>query len=129
MFVLMQSVWQTGFFQATELFAQAETGGILGTLAASILVSQLISNVPLMALYLPIMMQQDASPAMLMVFAAGSTIAGNMIIRGAASNVIIVQNAEKRGGITIGFCEFARLGITLTLMQAIIYGAALALMP
>jgi len=35
MFVLMQSVWQTGFFQATGLFAQAETGGIPGILALS----------------------------------------------------------------------------------------------
>ncbi|MFW9968425.1 MAG: anion transporter, partial [Candidatus Thorarchaeota archaeon] len=51
--------------------------------------------------------------------AAGSTIAGNMLILGAASNVIIIQNAEKRGE-TITFIEFAKIGIPLTLLQILV---------
>jgi Na+/H+ antiporter NhaD/arsenite permease-like protein len=42
--------------------------------------------------------------------AAGSTIAGNLTILGAASNVIIIQNAEKKGGVTLTFLEFVRIG-------------------
>jgi len=43
--------------------------------------------------------------------AAGSTIAGNFFILGAASNVIIIQNAEKKAGKTLTSLEFARIGI------------------
>jgi len=37
-----------------------------------------------------------------------------------ASNVIIIQNAEKRGA-TLGFFEFARIGIPLGFLNLLIY--------
>ncbi|MDD1692002.1 MAG: anion transporter, partial [Methanoregula sp.] len=46
--------------------------------------------------------------------------AGNLTILGAASNVIIIQNAEKQGQ-TLTFFEFARIGIPLTMLQTGIY--------
>jgi Na+/H+ antiporter NhaD/arsenite permease-like protein len=55
-----------------------------------------------------------------MALAAGSTLAGNLTILGAASNVIIVQNAEKQGE-TLTFAEFARVGVPLTLLQMAVY--------
>ncbi len=97
MFVLMSSVWQTGLLQ--QLMANSHFnlthGGTIFVLSA--LFSQLISNVPLVALYLPVLMHSGASQAALMALAAGSTLAGNLLVIGAASNVIIVQNAESRG--------------------------------
>jgi Na+/H+ antiporter NhaD/arsenite permease-like protein len=44
-----------------------------------------------------------------------------LLILGAASNVIVIQNAEKKAGETITFWEFARIGIPLTLIQAGVY--------
>jgi len=58
----------------------------------------------------------------MMVLAAGSTIAGNLSLLGAASNVIIVQNAEKRKGGTISFWEFLRIGFPLTVVNIVVYG-------
>jgi Na+/H+ antiporter NhaD/arsenite permease-like protein len=55
-----------------------------------------------------------------MALAAGSTIAGNLTILGAASNVIIIQNAERQGA-TLTFREFLRVGIPLTLAQVFVY--------
>lgn len=57
----------------------------------------------------------------LMALAAGSTIAGNLTILGAASNVIIIQSAEQRKGETITFLEFARVGVPLTIVNGTIY--------
>lgn len=57
----------------------------------------------------------------MMVLAAESTIAGNLLILGAASNVIIIHNAEKRCGETLTFWEFARVGIPLTAINALAY--------
>jgi Na+/H+ antiporter NhaD/arsenite permease-like protein len=57
----------------------------------------------------------------MMALAAGSTIAGNLFILGAASNVIIIQNAEKKFGETISFIEFARIGILMTAINLLVY--------
>jgi Na+/H+ antiporter NhaD/arsenite permease-like protein len=61
-----------------------------------------------------------------MALAAGSTIAGNLTILGAASNVIIIQNAEKQGA-TLTFFEFMKVGLPLTILQVLVYWGWLAL--
>lgn len=128
MFVLMQSVWETSSIKevltSTSFFSDS-TGGIL---SIGILASQLISNVPLVALYLPTLASLSQSTAFYMALAAGSTLAGNLLIFGAASNLIIIQNAEKRGEKGIDFFEFAKHGIPLTLITFLIYWGYLALL-
>ena len=121
MFVLMQSVWDSGVFQSAIEAANlnlASTGVIF---TVSVLLSQLLSNVPLVALYLPLLMQIGTSTKGMMALAAGSTIAGNLTILGAASNVIIIQNAEKRSDATLTFWEFARIGGPLTVVNVVVY--------
>jgi Na+/H+ antiporter NhaD/arsenite permease-like protein len=126
MFVLIESVWQTGFFQS--FVNQSMITSIPMILLTSTIISQFISNVPFVALFQPIIMQTGGTTAQLMALGAGSTIAGNLTILGAASNVIIIQNAEKQGE-TLTFLEFAKVGIPLTLLQLVVYWVALMLMP
>jgi Na+/H+ antiporter NhaD/arsenite permease-like protein len=126
MFVLMASVWETGFFQ--ELI-----GGLQGitslpmVLGVSVGLSQLISNVPFVALYLPLLTQAGAGTTEMVALAAGSTIAGNLFILGAASNVIIVQNAEREGQ-TLTFLEFAKVGVPLTVLNCLTYWVFLSVL-
>jgi len=96
MFVLMESVWISGTCQGLLGKLSPQLGSVPMILTLSIGLSQLISNVPFVALYLPAM-GIAVSQRQLMALAAGSTIAGNLLILGAASNVIIIQNAEKEG--------------------------------
>lgn len=121
MFVLMESVWLTGFFQSLITGLRVNIVSIPIILAISATISQFISNVPLVALYLPMLAQAGASTKEMIALAAGSTIAGNMLILGAASNVIIIQNAEKKSGDTLTFFEFAKVGIPLTIANILIY--------
>jgi Na+/H+ antiporter NhaD/arsenite permease-like protein len=121
MFVLMESVWETGFFQSFITATAVNLAGMETILCISILLSQLISNVPLVALYQPLLLHTGVGTAELMALAAGSTIAGNMFILGAASNVIIIQNAERRSRHTITFVEFARVGVPLTFANTIVF--------
>ena len=121
MFVLMESVWNTGFFQSIISSLKINIISIPMIFLISVLLSQLISNVPLVALYLPLLSHLGASTKEMMVLAAGSTIAGNLLIMGAASNVIIIQNAEKRSGETITFLEFAKVGVPLAIINILIY--------
>lgn len=120
LFVLMQSVWDSGFFQQFLLASDLQLTSVPLIFTISILLSQFISNVPLVALYLPILQHAGASSTAFIALAAGSTIAGNLFILGAASNVIIIQNAETRGE-TISFFEFAAIGIPLTILNALVY--------
>jgi Na+/H+ antiporter NhaD/arsenite permease-like protein len=123
MFILMQSVWNSGYFQKAIEASNVDltsTGMILGV---SVVLSQLLSNVPLVALYLPVLAKAGATTAGMMALAAGSTIAGNLTILGAASNVIIIQNAEKKYGQTLTFWEFAKIGLPLTIINVAVYWA------
>jgi Na+/H+ antiporter NhaD/arsenite permease-like protein len=118
MFVLMESVWRSGIFQSLMAGSQAYPTSVSAILTLSVLVSQFISNVPFVALCQPLLV--NPSVRELMALAAGSTIAGNLFILGAASNVIIIQNAE-RSGETLTFLEFARVGVPLTAMNMLVY--------
>ncbi len=121
MFVLTRAAWDTGFFQGLIAGSGADITGLGAVMVVSVALSQLISNVPLVALYLPVLKQAGAGTPAFMALAAASTFAGNLFILGAASNVIIIQAAEKKAGVTITFREFARIGIPLTFINAIIY--------
>ena len=126
MFVMMESVWESGFFQSVIAGLNLKVTSIATILLVATLLSQLISNVPLVALYLPMLTNAGASTKELMALAAGSTVAGNLFILGAASNVIIIQNAEKKFGETITFIDFARIGIILTTINLLVYWLFLA---
>jgi Na+/H+ antiporter NhaD/arsenite permease-like protein len=120
MFVLMQSVWDSGYFQRAIASTNVNLNSPAMILGVSVLLSQLLSNVPLVALYLPVLLQAGAMTTGMMALAAGSTIAGNLTILGAASNIIIIQNAEKRGA-TLTFLEFVKIGVPLTILNVAVY--------
>ncbi|MGE5152810.1 MAG: SLC13 family permease [Bdellovibrio bacteriovorus] len=120
LFVLVRSVWETGVVQS---WLPAEGGWeteVPLLLAGSALLSQLVSNVPLVALALPVMEAAGSSPQALLALAAGSTIAGNLTLVGAASNVIVAQAAERRGE-HLGFWRFLAVGAPLTGVQLLVY--------
>jgi len=119
MFILMQAVWDTGLFDANLVDKNMITNEFI--MMISIVLSQFISNVPLVALYVPILVENMVSTNTMLALAAASTIAGNLTILGAASNVIIVQNAENKNYNAFGFFEFAKIGFVITIINAIIY--------
>ncbi len=124
MFVLMESVWLSGFVQGVLNGWKVDIASVPVILTLSVVLSQLISNVPLVALFQPMLIHAGATTRDLVALAAGSTIAGNLFILGAASNVIVIQNAEKKGHETITFWEFAKIGVPLTIVQSAVYWLA-----
>jgi len=120
MFVLMHSVWHTGELQrllGASPLALHSTAAILG---AGIALSQVISNVPMVALSLPLLPGGGLHETSRLALAAGATLAGNLTLLGAASNIIVVQGAE-RLGVRLSFMRFARIGVPLTAAQALIF--------
>lgn len=91
---------------------------------ASIVVSQILSNVPFVATYIPFMIQNGFDESHIfewMMLAAASTIAGNLTIIGAASTIIIMQTAESKGMKVFTFFEFFKIGSLLTVVNVAIY--------
>ncbi|HON81494.1 MAG TPA: SLC13 family permease [Methanoregulaceae archaeon] len=124
MFVLMQSVYDTGFFQGTIDYSHLTTIPVIMTV--SVVVSQFISNVPFVALFQPLIIQQGMSIQQILALAAGSTIAGDLTILGAASNVIVIQQAEQEG-YSLTFWEFFRVGLPLTVLNIMVYSVFLSI--
>jgi len=78
--------------------------------------SQLLSNVPWVALQIPILRSVGygaGTPWAWVALAGGSTLAGNLTLLGAASNLIVIEQAE-RAGVRIGLRSFVRVGLPLT---------------
>jgi Na+/H+ antiporter NhaD/arsenite permease-like protein len=78
----------------------------------SVLLSNLVSNVPATMLLLPLAEHPLAGP----VLALSSTFAGNLLIVGSIANIIVVDQAERQG-VRIGWAEHARVGIPVTLLS------------
>ncbi|MDP4277104.1 MAG: anion transporter [Bacteroidota bacterium] len=80
----------------------------------SLVLSQVVSNVPFAVLMLPFL--KTAGSSMLWLgLASASTLAGNATIIGAMANLIVIESAEK-GGVKIGVIEFFISGIIVTLI-------------
>ena len=120
-FILIGAVWQTGVFQNSMHHFHAPLDSLWMILIISVLLSQIISNVPLVILYLPLLHHLHAGTMPFLALAVGSTMAGNVLYTGAASNIIIIQNVEKRKKTAFGFLEFATLGVPLTLLNLAVY--------
>ena len=123
LFVLTQAVWDNGVISALAAYLPAIStrnphSTILAIVASSVLLSQVLSNVPMVALYIPLMKSLSFGPQSTyawIALGAGSTLAGNLTLLGAASTLIIIEQAEKQGQ-TLGFFEFLRIGLIVTVI-------------
>jgi len=120
MFIVMQSVFNTSLFGRIVQLSSPYLSYPVFIMSSGILLSQLISNVPFVSLFLPIIKNSINTESMYALLAASSTIAGNLMILGAASNVIIIERAEKENQ-TISFSDFFRIGLPLTIINAAVY--------
>jgi Na+/H+ antiporter NhaD/arsenite permease-like protein len=110
-----------------NMLLPAKEIGILGIVritVTAILVSQLLSNVPFVKLFIEYMRDvgysgEDAGSWL--ALAMSSTIASNLTILGAASNVIILEVLESKMKSTITFTEFLKIGFIVTLLNTLIY--------
>ena len=128
MFITMNGIWNSGALQPLlKLLMPTMDSSIIGILRitlASLLLSQLLSNVPFVKLFIEYMKNigyggKDVNAWITLAFS--STIAGNLTILGAASNIIILEVLETRMKTTITFTEFLKIGSIITLINTAIY--------
>jgi Na+/H+ antiporter NhaD/arsenite permease-like protein len=109
---LERSVLSPEVIAAVARLHLANTAILSGVTA---LLSNIVSNVPAILVLKPFLAQlQDQQQAWLTA-AMASTLAGNFAIVGSVANLIVVQRARAQN-VVIGFWEYSRVGVPLTLL-------------
>lgn len=104
MFIVTGALLASGALQGLLGEVRDQMSDLFVTAAIGFFGSQIFSNVPLVDMYLKV---ADAYTTDTMIMlAAMSTLAGNVFIISAASNVIVLQQSEALGGPSITFTEF-----------------------
>ena len=84
---------------------------------ASAVLSNLVSNVPAVLLFEPVMRALPASTQQTgwLALAMSSTFAGNLTVLGSVANLIVVEHA-RREGVEVSFWEYCKAGVPVTLL-------------
>jgi Na+/H+ antiporter NhaD/arsenite permease-like protein len=123
LFVVNHALQQTGIvagFVADLAAAGVNLGQPVPLFAATLVLSNVVSNVPAVMLLLPVAAHALAGPTLALV----STLAGNLLIVGSIANIIVVAAAARRG-IRIDWRRHARVGVPVTLATLAICAASL----
>ncbi|MBR1774798.1 MAG: hypothetical protein IJ759_04645 [Bacteroidales bacterium] len=115
LFIIVAAVKQSGVLDAVfEITLHQNAVSLLIIFALSLVLSQLVSNVPYTILVLPIFTLAN-SQILWLSLAASSTLAGNLTIIGAMANLIVIEQAEKEG-VKITARKFYRPAILITIL-------------
>ena len=123
LFVVNHALQKTGIVAGVvaDLAAAGVNLGQPGPLfAATLVLSNIVSNVPAVMLLLPVAAHTLAGPTLALV----STLAGNLLIVGSVANIIVVDAAARRG-IRIDWRRHAHVGMPVTLATLAICAASL----
>jgi Na+/H+ antiporter NhaD/arsenite permease-like protein len=84
---------------------------------ASAVLSNLVSNVPAVLLFEPVMQAMPGASRQTgwLALAMSSTFAGNLTVLGSVANLIVVEHA-RREGVEVSFWEYCKAGVPVTLL-------------
>jgi Na+/H+ antiporter NhaD/arsenite permease-like protein len=116
LFIVVRGIENTGLLShlVNAGMITNDAKGVISLHGLSLLMSQIVSNVPYTVVMLPFM-KAGASAKLWLALAASSTLAGNATIIGAMANLIVIESAKKQG-IHIRFFEFLKAGIVVAIV-------------
>ncbi len=116
LFVVTGALEQSNIFQRIlMLLTPRANAGIPQLAMITVLLSNLVSNVPAVLLLRPIV-QESAHPTQgWLVLAMASTLAGNLTLLGSVANLIVAETAQAQG-VKITFREYLKAGLPITIL-------------
>lgn len=87
--------------------------------ALSVALSNLVSNVPAVLLFKPLIEVISQQEQAWLALSMSSTLAGNLTLLGSVANLIVVESA-RRSGAEISFLEYLKVGIPLTILTTLL---------
>jgi Na+/H+ antiporter NhaD/arsenite permease-like protein len=116
LFIVVRGAETTGLLEDLVRKVGSERLKSVATLSVvAAVLSNLVSNVPAMLLFKPIYPQIRQGMSTGLVLASASTLAGNLTLLGSIANLIVVEQA-RREGIEIGFVEYLKVGVPVTII-------------
>ncbi len=102
--------------------------GLLSAISAAL--SNVVSNVPAVLLFKPIIltMPTEVQETAWLALAMSSTLAGNLTILGSVANLIVIEGARQQG-VKISFGDYVAVGAPVTLLTLIVGIAWLRFVP
>ena len=94
-------------------------GGIAALTAVSVVLSNLISNVPAVLLFRPFVPSLPHPEQTWLVLAMATTLAGNLTLLGSVANLIVAESA-RRQGVHLSFGAYLRVGVPVTLLSLLV---------
>jgi Na+/H+ antiporter NhaD/arsenite permease-like protein len=119
-------VFFAGLFVVTAALHQGAVGGWWRSIAeagtdtlpaltlTSVVLSNIVSNVPAVLLLEPLMGGGSGALLRWLTLAMATTLAGNLTLLGSVANMIVAEGAA-RHGVRIGFGEYLRSGVPITI--------------
>ncbi|WP_291490635.1 SLC13 family permease [Desulfurella sp.] len=127
LFILIKAFWNSNILQDYILSSHINLTSTYVIFALTTIASQFVSNVPLVTLYLQVFSSYHLSWQPYLALSVASSIAGNIFLLGAASNIIVAQNLEKYTNQTITSFEFFKYSIIITAINVSVYLAVFAI--
>ena len=119
-FVVMRGVRDVPLIMSLTTSAAGEVQGSAWRDAAVVsgamlVLSNLVSNVPAVVLWIPVVPALPDADFVWLVMAMSSTFAGNLTMVGSMANLIVAERAASRG-LDVRFRDFIRTGVPITLL-------------
>lgn len=123
LFVVTGAAAYTPLTQTLHAHAAHVSGGnVWGLTAVAAVASNLISNVPAVLLFRPLLAHVPQAELAWLTLAMASTLAGNLTLLGSIANLIVAESA-RREGVHLGFGIFLKAGLPVT-AATLVLGAA-----
>jgi Na+/H+ antiporter NhaD/arsenite permease-like protein len=120
LFVVTGAIEEIGV--SGQLFAWAQPlaeKSVLNLTLVSVILSNLISNVPAVLLFRPLVPQFPNPQQTWLTLAMATTLAGNLTLLGSVANLIVAETA-KGAGIYLSFSEYLKAGVPITLATLLV---------
>lgn len=120
LFIISGALESSGL--TTQLYAsvsQSLNGNPITLSMITVILSNLISNVPAVLLLRPLIAHLSSPQAGWLTLAATSTLAGNLTLLGSVANLIVAEIAARRN-LKLTFWEYTKPGFVITLVSLIL---------
>jgi Na+/H+ antiporter NhaD/arsenite permease-like protein len=115
LFVVVGAARESGLAaRAFDVLGAREAHSVAALSLAAAVLSNLVSNVPAVMLFTPLVPELPDPHAAWLSLAMASTLAGNLTLVGSIANLIVAEGA--RGRSPLGFGEYLKAGVPITLL-------------
>jgi Na+/H+ antiporter NhaD/arsenite permease-like protein len=115
LFVVVGAVREVGLTERVFALLHAREVHSISALAVAVAaLSNLVSNVPAVMLFVPLVPTLPDPREGWLALAATSTLAGNLTLTGSIANLIVAEGARRACPLT--FAEYLKTGVPLTLL-------------